>query len=429
MKRLFISVLTVALIGMVSSCSNNDDDVIPVDPPTDGGGDNGGDGGGQTTDYTLTGNISEDKTLTADGIWELKGRVAVTDGATLTIEPGTIIKAFPGTGANASTLIIARGAKIMAEGTADKPIIMTSIGDDIELGQKFGTNLGANDRALWGGLLILGKAKGSFSGDSPENQIEGIPADDTNGLYGGSDDEDNSGVVNYISIRHGGALIGEGNEINGLTLGAVGSGTSISNVEIVGNLDDGIEFFGGTVNVSNALIYAVGDDGLDIDQAYSGTITNSAVIEGTESDHGLEIDGGEGSYQAGFTMDGITLMGNLDADEGKAYYADLRDNAQGIISNVYATGFKVESNLELDNNGIAQNFIDGKLVFENWVINLPDGVTDPGSIFQEKTGDDESLIITPSFTEQAAAWATVGTSGGADLSVFAWTFAKSKNAY
>lgn len=93
-----------------------------------------------------------------------------------------------------------------------------------------------------GGLLILGNAKGSFSGDSSENQIEGIPADDTNGLYGGTDDEDNSGVLNYISIRHGGALIGEGNEINGLTLGAVGSGTSISNIEVVGNFDDGIEF-------------------------------------------------------------------------------------------------------------------------------------------------------------------------------------------
>lgn len=424
MKKLFISVLTVAFLGGIVGCSNNNDEVIPVTPPTSGGGG----GGGEEVDYTLSGQISEDKTLT-DAIWELQGRVSVTEGATLTIEPGTIIKALPGTGANASTIIIARGAKIMAEGTADKPIIMTSVADNIELSQKFGTNLTISDRALWGGLLILGNARGSFSGDSPENQIEGIPADDANSLYGGTDDEDNSGVLSYISIRHGGALIGDGNEINGLTLGGVGSGTSISNVEVVGNLDDGIEFFGGTVNVTNALIYGVGDDGLDIDQAYSGSITNSAVIDGLDSDHGLEIDGGEGSYQAGFTMDGITLIGKLDAETGKASYADLRDNAQGKISNVYATGFKVESNLEFQNNVVAQNFIDGKIVFKNWAINLPEGVNEANSIFQEKTGEDESTIISPSFTEQAAAWTSAGTSGGADLAVFDWTFAASKNAF
>ncbi len=423
MKKLFISALTITLLGGMVGCTKDDAPVIPITPPTSGGGD----GSGEEVDYTLSGQISEDKTLTADGIWELQGRVSVTEGATLTIEPGTIIKALPGTGANASTIIIARGAKIMAEGTADNPIIMTSIADNIKLGQKFGTNLTISDRALWGGLLILGNAKGSFSGDSPENQIEGIPADDENGLYGGTDDADNSGVVNYISIRHGGALIGEGNEINGLTLGAVGSGTSISNIEVVGNLDDGIEFFGGAVNVSNAIVYGVGDDGLDIDQAYSGTITNSAVIGGPISDHGLEIDGGEGSFPAGFTMDNITLIGNLETEGGQ--YADLRDNAQGTISNVYATGFKVDSNVELDNNVVAQNFIDGKIVFENWVINLPEGVNDANSIFQEKTGEGESTIITPPFTEQAAGWTSKGTTGGADLSVFDWTFAASENAY
>lgn len=153
------------------------------------------------------------------------------------------------------------------------------------------------------------------------------------------------------------------------------------------------------------------------------------MIQGLLSDHGMEIDGGEGSYQAGFAMNGITLIGNIDAGDGYASYADLRDNAQGTISNVYATGFKVESNVELDNNVVAQNFIDGKIVFENWEINLPEGVNDANSIFQEKTGEGESTIITPSFTEQASAWTSEGTSGGADLSVFDWTFAASQNAY
>ena len=179
-------------------------------------------------------------------------------------------------------------------GTAAEPIVFTSVADNIELGQTAGTNLTEDDRGLWGGLILLGNAPVSLDGDAAEAQIEGIPASDTNGLYGGSDPADDSGTVQYVSIRHGGALIGEGNEINGLTLGGVGSGTTIDNVEIVGNVDDGIEFFGGTVNATNLLVWAQGDDGLDIDQAYSGTIDNAVVVQGSISDHGLEIDGPEG---------------------------------------------------------------------------------------------------------------------------------------
>jgi len=135
-------------------------------------------------------------------------------------------------------------------------------------------------KVLWGGILILGNAKGSFAGGVTEVQIEGIPASDTNGLYGGSNDADNSGVLKYISIRHGGANIGEGNEINGLTLGGVGSGTVIENIEVVANQDDGIEWFGGTVSVKNALVWNSGDDAVDTDQAWAGTLDNFIVICG-----------------------------------------------------------------------------------------------------------------------------------------------------
>lgn len=412
MKKIFLSSIVLSALLLIVSCSNSDNP-IPVEPGP--------------VNTTLSEQITADKTLTNDVIWTLAGRVTVTNGATLTIEKGTIIKALSGSGANASTLIIARGGRIMASGTADQPVVFTSIADNIEVGQKFGTNLDENDRGLWGGLIILGKAKISVSGNASENQIEGIPASDTNGRYGGNDDSDNSGVVNYVSIRHGGTEIGEGNEINGITLGGVGSGTTISNVEVVGNLDDGIEFFGGTVNVSNALVWAQGDDGLDVDQAYGGTVTNAVVIEGDISDHGIEIDGGEGSFQRGFVFDKITLIGNTVTEGGE--YADLRDKAEGTFKNIYATGFKTDSDLELDNNAVAQNFLDGKIVFQNWVINLPTGVPSANSIFVEKTGTGESpIILDPTFTERAASWATEGTSGGADLSVFSWTFAKSKNA-
>ena len=413
MKKIFLTSIVLISLLSVFSCSKDDNNVIAVEP--------------DPVNTTLTGKITSDMTLTNDVIWQLSGRVAVTNGATLTIDKGTIIKALPGSGANASTLIIARGAKIIANGTADEPIVMTSVADNINVGQKFGTNLGVNDRALWGGLLILGKAQISVAGNASESQIEGIPASDTDGLYGGTDDADNSGVLNYVSIRHGGTAIGEGNEINGLTLGGVGSGTTISNIEIIGNLDDGVEFFGGKVNVSNLLTWGHGDDGLDVDQAFGGTVSNSVVIEGDLSDHAMEIDGGEGSFQRGFVFDKITLIGNTVTENGE--YADLRDKAEGTFQNIYATGFKKDSDVELDNNAVAQNFLNGKIVFQNWVVNLPAGVTAANSIFAEKTGEGENpIILNPSFTERAAAWSSQGTSGGADLSVFSWTFAKSKNA-
>lgn len=423
MKKFFLSCIAIAATMLFVSCSGDDDnDVIDDDP-------------GQV-DTELSGQITEDLRLTNDVIWTLDGRVTVTNQATLTIDPGTIIKANPGQEANASVLIIARGAKIIANGNANQPIIFTSSTDNIELGQTAGTNLTENDRGLWGGVIVLGNARASLSGDATENQIEGIPASDTNGLYGGNNDADNSGVLNYISIRHGGTLIGEGNEINGLTLGGVGSGTTVSNIEVVANVDDGIEWFGGAVNVSNALVWSQGDDGLDIDEAYSGTITNSAVILGDISDHGMEIDGPAGSLEGRFTLNGISLFGNTVTENGE--YADLRDNAMGTLKNIYAEGFKSSSDVELDNNEVSQNFLDGKIVFQNWVLNGADN-----TVFVEKGGciancDDDNddndvfedlIILSPTFAERAANWTSQGTSGGANMSVFSWTYASSQGAF
>ena len=299
MKKFFLSVAFAS--ALLVSCGDDDQPIVITEQPTETPG--------ETVNGTLTGEINEDLTLTADTIWELDGRVTVTAGNTLTIEPGTIIKAFAGQEANASVLVIARGAKIEANGTATAPIIMTSAADGIAVGQTVGT-LDENTRGLWGGLIVLGRAPISEDGDIEATQIEGIPADDTNGLYGGTDAADDSGTISYVSIRHGGTLIGEGNEINGLTLGGVGTGTTVDHVEVVGNVDDGVEFFGGTVNASNLLVWAQGDDGLDIDQAYSGTITNSVVVAGNISDHALEIDGPEGSLNGAFVIDGLTIIGS-----------------------------------------------------------------------------------------------------------------------
>lgn len=267
--------------------------------------------------------INSNLTLTNDKIWYLSGRTSVTSGAILTIEPGTIIKGVSGTGANASCLIIARGAKINAQGTPSQPIIFTSEADNIEVGQLAGTSISNSTNGLWGGLIILGNAP--ISADATSVQIEGIPASDNNGLYGGTTETDNSGILSYVSIRHGGANIGEGNEINGLTLGGVGSGTIIDNIEVVANQDDGIEWFGGNVNVSNVLVWNVGDDCIDIDQAYSGTVTNVLIIPGLSTDHALEIDGGEGTWNAPFNVYNCEVITDL-------AQAHFRADAEGYVS-------------------------------------------------------------------------------------------------
>lgn len=290
-------------------------------------------------DVQVTGFITTDATWTADKCYVLNGRVVVRTGATLTIEAGTLVKGANGTGTSASVLIVERGAKIDARGTAAKPIIFTSEDDNIEIGELVGTNFNETVNEKWGGIIILGKAPVSTGSGDVEGQIEGIPSNETYGVYGGTDANDDSGWLEYVSIRHGGITIGDGNEINGLTLGGVGAGTVINHIEVVANLDDGIEFFGGTVNVTNAIVVYQGDDAIDIDQNYSGTVDNVVVITGNGigTDEALEIDGPEGStYTNGmFTITNGTFIN--EGTEGSG--ADLKAKAQGQISNCSWIGF------------------------------------------------------------------------------------------
>jgi len=274
-------------------------------------------------------NVSSDVTWTADNVYILEGRIAVLDGATLTIEAGTVVKGNAGSGSNACALLIARGGKLMANGTAQAPIIFTSIADQILPGEIASPNLQPIENGYWGGLIVLGKAP--ISADAEAVQIEGIPPSDLNGLYGGTDPLDNSGSITYVSIRHGGANIGEGNEINGLTLGWVGSGTTIQNIEIIANQDDGIEWFGGTVNVTNALVWNTGDDAIDTDQSWSGTLDNAIIVN--PGDECFELDGPEG------TMVGKHFIINASAYAGGAEgLVDLDPNSNVDMKNVYFFG-------------------------------------------------------------------------------------------
>ena len=354
----------------------------------------------------LRGKISRDLDLSSSKEWILDGRVSVVDSSTLTIPAGTIIKAMPGTGADASVLIIARGSKLIAKGTQYDPIIFKPIQGDV--------------KGLWGGVIILGSAPVSFSGDVQEMQIEGIPVSDTSGLYGGSNTEDSSGSIEYVSIRYGGAEIGEGNEINGLTLGGVGSLTTVRNIEVVANLDDGIEFFGGSVNASNLMVWGQGDDAIDIDQGYSGTIDNVLVALTGASDHAFEIDGPEGSLMGSFSINNATLIGATSDCESlgtDGEMMDFRKGARGSLDSIFIKNFAYGKDIELDAAVDADNYAAGILSFSNIAIQQSEGCENEGL---ELIFDDKSNTST--FSEDAKDFAKIVTEkeyGASD--VFGWT--------
>ncbi len=326
-----LALMMLAFVFAASSCSKDDDD------------NNIDNGGGDNNTIMVSANITMNTTWESGKVYILGGRIAVETGATLTIQPGVIVKGEAGTGANATALLIARGAKIMAEGTETQPIIFTSVADEIMPGQIASPNLDADLNGLWGGLLVLGNAP--ISADAASVQIEGIPASDQNGLYGGDQPGDNSGVIRYVSIRHGGANIGEGNEINGLTLGGVGYGTTIENVEIVSNQDDGIEWFGGKVNVKNAIVWNAGDDAIDTDQSWGGTLDNFIVVN--PGDECFELDGPEGSMEDRHTIkNGTVYAGNADG------LVDLDDNSIVTMTGIYFTGIAEGQDFDLNPVGL-----------------------------------------------------------------------------
>ncbi len=212
-------------------------------------------------------------------VWILDQQVRVLSGATLTIQPGVTVYATPKTtnpstrilNTDAPALIIKQGGKIMAQGTAALPITFTAMNAEYVSGSQVNTatntleNVVLETRGKWGGLIILGNAP--IASTTGSSTIEGLTSGDT---YGGLDTTDDSGTLEYVRIWHGGAYVSSDNEINGLTMGGVGSGTTIEHVEVAFNADDGFEFFGGTVDVKYLSALFVGDDAFDLDQGYRG---------------------------------------------------------------------------------------------------------------------------------------------------------------
>ena len=359
--------------------------------------------------------ISSNTTWTNDKVWLMDGKIVVQNGATLTVEAGTIVKAAAGTGANATVLIVAKGAKIEAIGTAEKPIIFTDANDQIVYAN--GTtspNRSVTDKGLWGSVIILGN--GIVGAASGEANIEGVVSGYEFTKYGGSNNAENSGTLKYVSIRHTGTAVSPGNELQGLTMGGVGSGTVIENIELIGSEDDGIEIFGGAVNVTNIVIANFDDDGIDLDQAYDGTISNAVVIMAPGSDTVFEIDGTEEPNNAivgEYTIKNVTAYGRSDAAKFDTF-GNWKSDATGFNENVLFVDFPASTTLggidsdTYDGAGTAP--IEGKLNFKDFIV---------------VTSDSKATVVGGQVDEASATWISVSTtrpsSKGADESVFGWT--------
>ena len=230
---------------------------------------------------TVEGDIATDVVWTSDNTYYLNNQAFVKDGVTLTIEAGTEILGRYDANYSADNpapcLVVEQGGKVMAQGTVDAPITFRS-----ELSED-DPNYG-NGRGLWGGLIINGYAPIANEGGTAA--VEGL----TGVLYGGSDPDDNSGVLRYVRVWNGGSSIAPDNEINGITLAGVGRGTTVEYCEVALNLDDGFEMFGGTVDLKYCSAVSVGDDAFDTDAGYQGRGQFLLVVRADDSDKAHEMD-------------------------------------------------------------------------------------------------------------------------------------------
>lgn len=262
---------------------------------------------GVAAEITIRGTLHGVHRWYSTNVYYLDKFVYVMEGAELHIEPGTVIKGLPGQDANASALIITRGARIFAEGTREKPIIFTAEADDPE----DPADLPLFERGLWGGVAIMGRAPINTAINSAGNAanpkydvFEGLPDLQVEGQFvhrfGGNDPHDSSGVLRYVSIRHAGTVFQPNRELNGLSLAGVGDGTVIEFVETFASADDGFEFFGGTVNTKHLISAFNDDDAFDTDQGHNGKHQFwFAIQEPGRKDNGGELNGEPNESNAG----------------------------------------------------------------------------------------------------------------------------------
>ena len=339
------------------------------------------------TNITVSGNISSNTTWTRNNVYQLSGLVYVDSLVTLTIEAGTVIRG--GAVASNASLIIKRGAKIIAEGSPCNPIVFTS-----------GLAVGDRSRGDWGGLIILGRAQSNLG----TGFIEGLSTNPQL-AYGGTDNADNSGILRYVRIELNGSVFAPNSEINGLTMGGVGSGTTIDYVQVSFNQDDAFEWFGGSVNASHLVSYRNLDDDFDTDNGFSGRVQFALAVkdpnvadnptistsEGFESDN--DAGGSISTPQTSATFSNVTLVGPFRGNPSAVVATGFRRGAR-LRRN---TGLKIfnsifmdfATGLHIDGTAASNNAANGIIKFRNNIVAL----AGPAQRVAERNGDTSRVVF------------------------------------
>jgi hypothetical protein len=327
--------------------------------------------------------------------WILDKKIYVPSGKVLVIEPGTVIKGNPGTAANATALIVEVGGKIFASGSEDCQIVFTAAADNLD-----GTYPIANN-GQWGGVLIAGKASnnltlaanGPFQPGVGDGRLcvadgigtfEGFASSNSKDQFGVTpaqfDDNDNSGILRYVSIRYAGAILQVGGELNGLTLGSVGRGTTIEHIEVVSSADDGIEFFGGTVDIKYASFLFGNDDNFDWDDGWRGRAQFVFVLKtdntaSLDSDNGIEADADDqksnNTPRSHPIIYNATMIGNsktvLTSDNSSIAAMNAKELTEGEVYNSVFANWKNGFNM-VKSLGTRVNSINGvpSEAYHNW---------------------------------------------------------------
>lgn len=339
-NNLFLGLAITALL--FNSCATDDTATINI---TDNSviNNNGGNTGGGTGEEIAI-NAAEyksDLVLDANKTYTISGPVIMANNANLIIGEGVTIKAVA-TGADVY-IAISQGAKIIANGTAANPIVMTSGSTNPAAGQ-------------WGGLIILGKAPiNSVTGNATStSEIGSLP-------YGGTETSDSSGIIRYVRVEYSGGAADGSSENNGFSFYGVGAGTTVDYIQAYEGADDGIEFFGGTVAVNHAVVINCQDDSIDWTEGFSGSVTNAYVKHGADHDKGFECDGyntdignlSNPKFWSKPTVKDVTIVGLGSATGNEA--VRLRAGTQGIFDNILIEGFAEGFDLDGDAGATSDN--------------------------------------------------------------------------
>lgn len=322
----------------------------------------------QLTNVEIQGSITQDTVWRSGSTYLLNGLVFVEGSATLSIEPGTRILGNPG-----SALIVTRDAHLNARGTAEQPIVFTSV-----------KPAGQRARGDWGGVVLLGNAPVNTS----VGYVEGIDRADPRGSYGGTNDTESCGILTYVRIEFAGNEISKDNELNGLTLGGCGSGTILRFVQVHMGLDDGIEFFGGSANLSNIVITRADDDGLDWDRGWTGSGQFIVIQQDAQSgDSCVEADNQKKDPNAmprsAPSLSNVTLIAGGDPMKAQRGMV-LRLGTGADLRNLLLAGFSLDA-IDVRDGATVEQTKTG--VLQAHALVFTDAVG--GRIFERETGEDD----------------------------------------